>query len=102
MTYSGNIIQEVCNIDTDLCNKELDRTGNDTIKKICHELACLQQKSFPNKWTNTVMLNLTRNIIISSFDLKYYFVYETLNSHLADTGDSGLYPTTQKGIPAPH
>ena len=39
-TYSGNIIQEVCNINTDLYNKEFDRIGNNTLEKICHQLSC--------------------------------------------------------------
>ena len=50
-TNSSNIIQEVCDNGTGLYNEELHGNGNNTLEKICHQLACLQQKSFPNKRT---------------------------------------------------
>ena len=47
--YSGNIIEAVCNINTDLYNEELDTNGNENLVQICLQLANLQQKSFLNK-----------------------------------------------------
>ena len=65
---------------------------------MCLQLANLQQKSFPNKWTNAVMRKFTRANIASPSDLKYYIVSEMLNPRLITAGDSGLHPTTQKGF----
>ena len=96
--YTGNTIKEVCNIDTDLYNEELNRNGNEILIQMCLQLANLQQKSFPNKWTNAVMRKFTRASIASPSDLKYYIVSETLNTRLINAGDSGLHPTTQKGF----
>ena len=45
--FSGNIIQEVCGIITNLY-EELNGDGAIDLEKMCHQLACLQQKSFPN------------------------------------------------------
>ena len=47
--FSGNIIQEICGINTNLFEEELNGDGAVALKKICHQLACLQQKSLPNK-----------------------------------------------------
>ena len=97
--FSGNIIEAVCNSDTDLYKEELNTNGNVTLVQICLQLANLQQKSFPNKWTNAVMWKFTRTGIKSPSDLKYYIVSETLNPRLINAGGSGLHPTTQKGFP---
>ena len=91
-------IKQVCNIDTDLYSEELNRNGNENLIRMCFQLANLQQKSFPNKWTNAVMRKLTRAGIKSPPELKYYIVSETLNPRLTTAGDSGLHPTTQKGF----
>ena len=96
--YHGSVIEEVCNIDIDLYNEELNRNGNANLISMCLQLANLQQKSFPNKWTNAVMNKLTRARIHSPPELKYYIVSETLNPRLTASGDSGLHPTTQKGF----
>ena len=40
--YSGNTIKEVCNVDTDLYNEELDTNGNKILVQICLQLANLQ------------------------------------------------------------
>ena len=96
--FSGNIIKEVCNIDTDMYNKELDTNGNVNLVQICLQLANLQQKSFPNKWTNAVMQKLTRAGIKHPSKLKDYIIYETLNPRLTNAGDSGFNQTTQQGF----
>ena len=90
--------EEIFNIYTNLYNEELDKNGNKILIQMCLQLANLQQKSFPNKWTNAVMRKLTRTSIASPSDLKYYIVSETLNPRLITAGDSGLHPTTQKGF----
>ena len=92
------MIEEVCNIDIDLYNEELNRNGNANLISMCLQLANLQQKSFPNIWTNAVMIKLTRAGIKDPPELKYYIVNDTLNPRLAAAGDSGLHPTTQKGF----
>ena len=48
-TYSGDIIYKVCDIDTNLYNRELNGLDSKVLKKICHQVICLQQKGFPNK-----------------------------------------------------
>ena len=96
--YSGNIIKAVCNVDTDLYNEELNTNGNENLVQICLQLANLQQKSFPNKWTNAVMRKLTMADIKSPSGLKYYIVSETLNPRLINAGGSGLHWNTQKGF----
>ena len=96
--YSGNTIEEVCNIDTDLYNEELNTSSNEIFVQICLKLANLQQKIFPNKWSNAVMGKFTRASITSSSDLKHYIVSKTLNPRLINAGGSGLYPITQKGL----
>ena len=65
---------------------------------MCLQVAGMQQKSFPNKWTNAVMRKLNRAGINTPPELKYYIVSETLNMRLDVAGDSGLNPTTQKGF----
>ena len=87
--FSGNIIEAVCNINTDLYNEELNTNGNENLVQICLQLANLQQKSFPNKWTNAVILKLTG--IKNPVELKHYIVNKTLNPRLINTGGSGLY-----------
>ena len=47
--FFGNIIQEIWGINTNLFEEELNGDGAVALKKMCHQLACLQQKSFPNK-----------------------------------------------------
>ena len=96
--FSGNIIETVCNIDTDLYNKELNTNGTVNLFQICLQLANLQQKSFPNKWTNAVMRKLTREGINHPSELKDYIVNETLNPRLINTGGSGFHQTTQQGF----
>ena len=49
VSFSGNIIEEVCNIDTYIYNEQLDNNGNVNLVQICLRNASLQQKSFPNK-----------------------------------------------------
>ena len=93
--FSGNIIEAVCNIDTDLYNKELNTTSNVNLVQICLQLANLQQKSFPNKWTNVVMRKLTRAGIKHPSELKDYIVNETLNPLLINAGCSGFRQSTQ-------
>ena len=93
--YHGSTIEEVYYIDTDLYNEELNRNGSENFIRMCLQLANLQQKSFPNKWTNAVMRKLARAGIKSPPELKYYIVNETLNPRLTTAGDSGLHPTTQ-------
>ena len=70
MDYSGTMIKEVCNIDTDLYNEELDRNGNKILVQMCLQLKNLQQKSFLSKWTSVVMCKFTRASITSTLDLK--------------------------------
>ena len=65
---------------------------------MCLQLTNLQQKSFPNKWTNAVLRKFTRASINSPSNLKYYIVSETPNPPLVNAGGSGLHPTTQKGF----
>lgn len=81
-----------------LYEEELSGNGAVALKKICHQLACLQQKIFPNKWTNAVMRKLIRAHIESPSELKSSIVHETLNPRLENSGDSGLHSTTQKGF----
>ena len=52
--FSGNIIEAVCNIDTDLYNEELNTNGNGNLVQICLQLAYLDQKSSPMQ-TNGLM-----------------------------------------------
>ena len=59
-TYSGDIAFEVYHIDTDVYAEELNFTISPLLQQMCHSPACLQMKSFPNKWTNAVMRKLTR------------------------------------------
>ena len=96
--YHGSTIEEVCNIDTDLYNEELNRNGNDNLIRMLLQLANLQQKSFPNKWTNDVMRKLTIAGTKSPPELKYFVVSEMLNPHLTASGDNGLHLTMQKGF----
>ena len=65
---------------------------------MCLQLAKFQHKSFPNKWTNTVMRKFNRASITSLSDPKYYIVSESLHPCLINAGDSGLHPTPQKGF----
>ena len=97
-SFSGNIIKEVCNIDTDTYNEELDNNGNVNLVQICLQNANLQQKSFPNKWTNAVMRKLTRAGIKQPSELKDYIITKTLNPRLRNGGDSGFHQTTQQGF----
>ena len=97
-SYGGSVIEEVCNIDADMFNEELTKNGNDNLIRLCLQVASMQQKSFPNKWTNAVMRKLTRAGIHTPPELKYYIVNETLNPRLDVAGDSGLNPTMQKGF----
>ena len=96
--YHGSTIEEVCSINTDLYNEELNRNGNENLIRMCLQLANLQQKSFFNKWIIAIMRKLTRAGIKSPPELKYYIVSETLNPRLTASGDSGLHLTTQKGF----
>ena len=97
-SFSGNIIEEVCNIDTTTYNEELDNHGNVNLVQICLQNTNLQQKSFPNKWTNAVMRKLTRAGIKQPSELKDYIITKTLNPCLKNGGDSGFYQTTQQGF----
>ena len=97
-SYNDSVIEEVCNIDADLYNEELNKNGNNNLIRLCLQLASMQQKSFPNKWTNAVMSKLTRAGIHTPPELKYYIISKTLNPRLTVSGDSGLHPTTQKGF----
>ena len=92
------MIEEVCDVDADTYNEELDKNGNNNLIRLCLQVASMQQKSYPNKWTNAVMRKLTRAGIYTPPELKYYIVNETLNPRLDVAGDSGLNPTTQKGF----
>ena len=96
--FSGNIIQDICGINTNLFEEELNGDGAVCLEKLCHQVACLQQKSFPNKWTNDVMRKLIRASVDSPSELKSYIVHETLNARLRNAGGTGLHPTTQKGF----
>ena len=96
--FSGNIIDAVCNIDTDLYNEELNTNGNVNLVQIFLQLINLQQKSFPNKWTNAVMQKLTRVGIKHLSELKSYIVNATLNPRPINADGSGLHRTTQKGF----
>ena len=89
--FFGDIIEVVCNIDTDLYNKELSTNDNVNLVQICLQLANLQQKSIPNKWTNAVMRKLTRAGIKHPSELKHYIVNETLNPSLINAGGSGFH-----------
>ena len=73
-SFSGNVIKEVYNIDTDTYNEKLDNRGNVNLVNICLQTANLQQKSFPNKWTNAVMQKLTRAGIQHPSKLKDYII----------------------------
>ena len=95
MTYTDNIIQEVCNIDTNLYNKELNGLGNKSLEKTCHQVAYLQQKSFSSKWTNAVMRKFIRASITNPSNLRTYIVLQTLNPRLKNCGTSSLNLTTQ-------
>ena len=94
--FFSNIIEAVCNIDTDLYNKELNTKSNVNLVQIYLQLANLQQKRFPNKWTNAVMRKLTRAGIEHPSELKYYIVNETLYPRLSNAGGGGFCRTTQK------
>ena len=96
--FSGNINEAVCNIDTDLYNKELNTNGNVNFVQIWLKLANLQQKSFPNKWTNTVMRKLTRAGIKHPSDLEDFIVNKTLDQRLINASGSGFHRTTQQGF----
>ena len=96
--FFSNIIEAVCNIDTDLYNKELNTKSNVNLVQIYLQLANLQQKSFPNKWTNAEMQKFTKASTKSPSDLKYYIVGETLNPRLINAGGSGLHRTIQIGF----
>ena len=96
--FSGNVIEEVCNIDTDAYNEELDNNGNVNLVNMCLQTANLQQKSFPNKWTNAVMRKLNRAGIQHLSELKDFILNKTLNSRLKGSGDSGFHQTTQQGF----
>ena len=96
--FSGNIIQEICCINTNLFEEELNGDGTVALEKMCHQLTCLQQKSFPNKWTNNVMRKFIRAHIDSPSKLKSYIVHDTLNPRLRNAGGTGLHPTRQKGF----
>ena len=96
--FSGNMIEEICNIDTDLYNEELDTNGNVNLVQICLQLTNLQQKRFLNKWTNVMMRKLTRAGIKHPSELKDYIINETLNPRLINAGNSGFHQTTQQGF----
>ena len=97
-SWYGNIIEEVCNIATDMYNKELDNNGNVNLVQICLKNAYLEQKSFPNKWTNAVMQKLTRAGIKHLSELRDYIIHKTLNPRLTNAGDNGFCQTTQQGF----
>ena len=40
--YTGSVIEEVCNIDINRYNKELHGAGDESLEKLCHQVACLQ------------------------------------------------------------
>ena len=97
-SFSGNVITEVCNIDTDTYNEELGNNGKVNLINMCLQTANLQQKSFPNKWTNAVMRKLNRAGIRHPCELKDFILNKTLNSCLKGFGDSGFHQTTQQGF----
>ena len=96
--FSGNIIQEICCINTNLFEEKLNWDSAVALEKMCHQLVCLQQKSFRKIWTNDVMQKLIRAHIDSPSELKSYIVHEALNPRLKNAGGTGLHPTTQKGF----
>ena len=96
--YSSKTVKEGCNIGTNLYNEKLDTNGNKILVLICLQLENLQQKSFPNKWTNAVMQKFIRASITNPFDLKYYSVSETLNPRLINAGGSGPRLAIKQGF----
>ena len=98
MDYTGSVIEEVYNINIDLYNEELYGVDDESLEKLCHQVARLQQKSFSNKWTNAVMHKFNQVNIANSSDLRTYIILETLNPRLRNCGASGLHPTTQQGF----
>ena len=78
--------------------EQLNNHGNVNLVQICLQLANLQQKSFPNKWTNAVVRKLTRAGIKQPSELKDYIINKTLNPRLKNGGDSGFHQTTQQGF----
>ena len=98
-SFFCNIIKEVCNIDTDTYNEELENNSNVNLEQICLQNANLQQKSFPNKWINIVMQKLTRvGIKHPSKQKDYIIINKTLDPRLKNAGDSGFHQTTQQGV----
>ena len=96
--YSGDTVFEVCQIDTDVYADELDSTTSTALQQMCHSLACLQIKSFPNKWTNAVIRKLTRIGVNTPTDLAMKITNLTLNRQLKDLGESGFNPTSLRGF----
>ena len=92
------MIKEVCNSNTGLYNKELNRKGDKILVQMCLQLASLKQDSSINKWTKRVMHKFTRASITSPFEQKYYTVSKTLKPILINAGDSNLYSCAQKGF----
>ena len=41
-SYNDSVIEEVCNIDADLYNEELNKNGNDNLIRLCLQLASMQ------------------------------------------------------------
>ena len=37
--YAGNVMKEVCNINTNLYNEELNGVGDKSLEKLCHQVA---------------------------------------------------------------
>ena len=92
--YTGTVIEEVYYIRTDQYNEELREVGGESLEKLYHQVACLQQKSFSNMWTNAVMHKFSQANIANSSNLRTYIIQETLNPRLKNCGASGLHPTT--------
>ena len=98
-SLSGNVIEEVCNINTDMYNKKLNNNnGKMNLVNICLQTANLQQKSFLKKLTNAVMRKLNRAGIQYPSELKNFILYKTFNLRLKVSSDSGFHQTTQQGF----
>ena len=94
--YSGDTIYEVCSIDTNAYEHKLNYVNNILVQHMCHLVACLYDKSIPNKWANTVMDKLSCAGITIPQELKVFTINKTLNQRLKNFGDSGFNPTTWK------
>ena len=88
--YSGDIVFQVYQIDTNVYAEELTFTTLPLLQQMCPSLACLQMKRFPNKWTSTGIGKLTRIGVNSPQDLARQITNKSNNRRLKDLGESGF------------